>query len=84
MIYVVNLNYIFLEYETAVDDHVCSAKGCVMSFIEDKVLAYVFCDSSFKLHYSPLPLWFYIVFKICASSAFLYCQEDVSGFYLYE
>lgn len=36
MIYVVNLNYIFLEYETAVDNHVRSAKGCVMSFIEDK------------------------------------------------
>lgn len=75
MIYVVNLNYIFLAYETAVDYHVPGAKGCVTSFIEDKVLACVFCDSRFKLHHSPLPLWFYTVFEIRASSAFLHAKK---------
>ena len=48
VIYVVNLNYIFLEYETAVDHGVCGAEGCVMSFVEDRAPAAAFCDSSFK------------------------------------
>lgn len=69
MIYADNLNFIFLEYAAAVDYHVCSAKGCVMSFAEDKTLASVFCDSSFKLHYSPLPLLFHTTFRIRASNA---------------